>query len=60
MTTVSLYGIGRGISAIYTKNDSKDQNGLARYGEMFEDVIQAWQYVFGVILSQGKRVKMLK
>ena len=44
---VCLYGISRCISEVINKRTRKN-------GKMFVDLSRAFQYVVGVILSQGK------
>ena len=47
VTMVCLYGISRCISEVINKRTRKN-------GKMFVDLSRAFQYVVGVILSQGK------
>jgi hypothetical protein len=50
-TSLCLYGISHFISE-FMKN-SERRNNQAHLGKLFEDIGRAFQYSFGVILSQG-------
>lgn len=50
MTILCLYGISRCIS--YMMGGNKMQIRLT-HGKLFQDIGRAFQYVIGVILSQG-------
>jgi hypothetical protein len=50
-TSLCLYGISHFI-AEFMKN-SERRNNQAHLGKLFEDIGLAFQYSFGVILSQG-------
>jgi len=51
VTILCLYGISHFISEFMKSSERK--NSQAQLGKLFEDIGHAFQYVFGVILSQG-------
>jgi hypothetical protein len=52
LTILTLYGISHVITDLIGKTKRKN-NLFERKGKLFEDIGRAFQYVFGVILSQG-------
>lgn len=50
MTILCLYGISHCIKDYMTNKENKNE---LTHGKLFEDIGRAFQYVFGVILSQG-------
>ncbi len=57
-TILCLYGISHVISE-FMKNSNR-RNDQAHLGKLFEDIGRAFQYVVGVILSQGKLSQKFK